>query len=85
MAKLILKPLTWDFSLPYSQNLANAINGHWHCLTAYPVGPSQRSKQEGEVDSDMIDGVPPMYRNRSVTHPDILWFYKDDKGKWRVR
>lgn len=83
MPKLNHKPVKWDGSLSYSQNLANAINDHWGCNVAFPVGDN--AKYSGNVFSNMQYGCPPAKEMPGYKHPDIVWLHIDERGKWIIR
>jgi hypothetical protein len=78
MAKLSSKPITWSHPGSYHDVLAANINDYWRLKAAYTQG--------GTIRSDMVNGVPKVYREtRHFKHPDVVWFYRDSKGELRTR
>jgi hypothetical protein len=82
MTKLKHEPIKWDSSLPYSANLANAINNYWGCEVAFPSG--NNSRYDGNVHSNMQYGVPDVKNMPGYKHPAVVWMHIDAKGRWIV-
>jgi len=78
MPKLFSKPVSFDRTKPYNQNLADAINAHWKVHVAKP-GLFKY------MESTLINAVPRIAHESSYKHLDIVWFYRDLNGKWNVR
>lgn len=78
MTKLYHKPISFDRTKGYNQNLADAINTHWNVHVAKP-GLFKY------MESTLINGVPRIAREPSYKHPDIVWVWRDVNGKWKVR
>lgn len=68
-----LAPIAIDRSIPYADNLANAINNYWKTQVAVPDGT--HSAYEGNVHMPSEYGVPTrVLRNPKLrySHPDIV-------------
>ena len=78
MSKLYHKPISFDRTKGYNQNLADAINEHWKVHVATPG-------QNCYVESTLYRGVPRIAYDQNYKHPDIVWAYLDEHGKWIVR
>lgn len=77
MSKLYSKPISFDRSKPYNQNLADAINAHWKVHVAKPGLFSY-------MESTLINAVPRIAREPSYKHSDIVWVHIDHNGTWIV-